>query len=206
MWVQAEASLARALQARNLPYERREGEAVFYGPKIDIHLRDVLGRTWQLTTIQFDFNLPGRFDMTYIGEDGQEHRPYMVHRALLGAIERFFGILVEYYAGAFPVWLMPVQAVVIPIADRHNDYAERVLAQLQGAGIRAEANLSAARMNAKIRDAQVHKIPYMLVIGDREAEASQVNLRLRDGTTPGAMSVEDFVALVQRAVAERRVL
>jgi threonyl-tRNA synthetase len=206
MWEQAEASLAKALEARNLPYKRMEGEAVFYGPKIDIHLRDALGRTWQLTTIQFDFNLPGRFDMTFVGEDGQEHRPYVVHRALLGAIERFFGILVEHYAGAFPVWLMPVQAVVIPIADRHNDYAEAVLAQLHAAGLRAEVNLSSDRMNAKIRDAQMQKLPYMLVVGDREAEAGQVNLRLRDGSKPGAMSVADFVDLANAAIVERRVL
>jgi threonyl-tRNA synthetase len=206
MWQQAEASLAKALETRNLPYKRMEGEAVFYGPKIDIHIKDALGRTWQCTTIQFDFNLPGRFDMAYVGEDGQEHRPYVVHRALLGAIERFFGILVEHCAGAFPVWLMPVQAIVIPIADRHNAYAERVLARLTEAGIRAKADLSTDRMNAKIRNAQMDKIPYMLVIGDRELEADQVNLRQRDGQQPGAMNVDDFVALVQRAVAERRVL
>ena len=206
MWQQAEASLAKALETRNLPYKRMEGEAVFYGPKIDIHIKDALGRTWQCTTIQFDFNLPGRFDMTYVGDDGQEHRPYVVHRALLGSIERFFGILVEHYAGAFPVWLMPVQAMVIPIADRHNDYAEQVLAQLQQAGIRAEVDLSADRMNAKIRNAQMHKIPYMLVIGDREIEAEQVNLRQRDGKKPGAMSLDDFIARVSSAVAEKRVI
>ena len=206
MWVQAEASLAKALQARDLPYERMEGEAVFYGPKIDIHIKDALGRMWQCTTIQFDFNLPGRFDMTYIGEDGQEHRPYMVHRALLGSIERFFGIMVEHYGGAFPVWLMPVQAMVIPIADRHNAYARQVLDQLERAGLRAEVDLSSDRMNAKIRNAQMQKIPYMLVIGDREVEDEQVNLRLRDGSKPGAMSVPDLIAMIEEAVAERRVL
>jgi threonyl-tRNA synthetase len=206
MWQQAEASLAKALEARNLPYKRMEGEAVFYGPKIDIHIKDALGRTWQCTTIQFDFNLPGRFDMTFVGEDGHEHRPYVVHRALLGSIERFFGILVEHYAGAFPVWLMPVQAMVIPIADRHNAYAQQVLDQLQKAGIRAEADLSTDRMNAKIRKAQVQKIPYMLVIGDREIEAEQVNLRQRDGKKPGAMSLDDFIALASSAVAEKRVI
>jgi len=132
MWQQAEASLAKALDARNLPYHRMEGEAVFYGPKIDIHIKDALHRTWQCTTIQFDFNLPGRFDMTYVGGDGREHRPYVVHRALLGSLERFFGILTEHYAGAYPVWLMPVQAVVIPIADRHVDYAKQVLRQRDG--------------------------------------------------------------------------
>lgn len=206
MWVQAEASLAKALEARDLPYKRMEGEAVFYGPKIDIHIKDALGRLWQCTTIQFDFNLPGSFDMTFVGEDGLEHRPYVVHRALLGSLERFFGILVEHYAGAFPVWLMPVQAMVIPIADRHNEYAERVMADLKVAGIRAEVDLSADRMNAKIRSAQLEKIPYMLVIGDREMEASQVNPRLRDGQKPGAMSVPDLIDLIDQAVAERRVL
>jgi threonyl-tRNA synthetase len=206
MWQTAEASLVKALTARSLPYERREGEAVFYGPKIDIQIRDVLGRTWQCTTIQFDFNLPSRFDMAYVGEDGQEHRPYMVHRALLGSIERFYALLVEHYSGAFPVWLMPVQTMVIPIADRHKPYAEQVLAALRKAGIRAEADLSDDRMNAKIRNAQMQKIPYMLVIGDQEAEATQVNLRLRDGQQPGAMRVQDIIALVQQAAAERRVL
>jgi threonyl-tRNA synthetase len=206
MWAQAEESLRKALEARDLPYQRMEGEAVFYGPKIDIPIRDALGRVWQCTTIQFDFNLPGRFDMTYIGEDGHEHRPYVVHRALLGALERFFGLLVEHYAGAFPVWLMPVQAVVIPIADRHDEYARQVLDELQQAGIRAEANLSADRMNAKIRDAQMQKIPYMLVVGDKEVEAGQVNVRLRDGSKPGAMDAADLIAIVQEAVAERRVL
>jgi len=206
MWQQAEASLARALKARDLPFERMEGEAVFYGPKIDIHIKDAVGRTWQLTTIQFDFNLPSRFEMAFVGEDGHEHRPYMVHRALLGSIERFFGILVEHYAGAFPVWLMPVQAVVIPIADRHVEYANQVLDQLRAAGIRAEADLSADRMNNKIRQAQVQKIPYMLVIGDREQEAEQVNLRLRDGSKPGALGVDDLIRQIQEAVREHRVL
>ena len=206
MWAQAEESLRKALVARNLPHERMEGEAVFYGPKIDIHIQDSLGRTWQCTTIQFDFNLPGRFDMKYTGEDGQEHRPFVVHRALLGSIERFFALLIEHYAGAFPVWLMPVQAMVIPIADRHNEYAETVLAELKQAGIRAEVDLSADRMNARIRNAQMQKIPYMLVVGDQEIEAGQVNLRLRDGTKPGAMGVAEMVALAREAVAERRVL
>lgn len=206
MWVQAEKSLVKALKARSVPYERIEGEAVFYGPKIDIHVKDALGRTWQLTTIQFDFNLPERFDMTYIGEDGKEHRPYMVHRALLGSLERFFGVLVEHYGGAFPVWLSPVQAVLIPIADRHTDYAASVAEQLRASGVRAEVDKSSERMRAKIRDAQMQKVPYMLVIGDREMEAGQVNLRMRDGNVPGAMSVDDFKALVQDAVVEKRLL
>ncbi len=206
MWVQAEASLRKALEARNLPYQRMEGEAVFYGPKIDIQIEDALGRTWQCTTIQFDFNEPGRFDMTYVGEDGEDHRPYMVHRALLGSLERFFALLVEHYAGAFPVWLMPVQAVLIPIADRHNVYAEQVVEQLVRAGLRAEANLSSDRMGAKIRSAQMEKIPYMLVVGDREVEAGQVNVRLRDESQRGAMNVDEVIDMIQSAVDERRVL
>jgi threonyl-tRNA synthetase len=206
MWGQAEASLVKALEARSLAYERMEGEAVFYGPKIDIKIKDALGRAWQCTTIQFDFNLPERFDMTYVGEDGGEHRPYMVHRALLGSIERFFGVLVEHYGGAFPVWLAPVQVALIPIADRHIAYADSVAERLGGAGLRARVDSSSERMRAKIRDAQLQKVPYMLVIGDREQQAEQVNLRLRDGEVPGAMSVEDFIALARGAVAEKRLL
>ncbi|MEE9617005.1 MAG: threonine--tRNA ligase, partial [Anaerolineae bacterium] len=206
MWEQAEVSLVKALEARALPYERMEGEAVFYGPKIDIKIKDALGRAWQCTTIQFDFNLPERFDMAYIGEDGKEHRPYMVHRALLGSLERFFGVLVEHYAGAFPVWLSPVQVVLIPIADRHVEYARSVAGQLQAAGLRVEVDDSGERMQAKIRDAQMQKVPYMLIVGDREMGAGQVNLRMRDGNVPGAMPVDDFLALAQESVAERRLL
>ncbi len=206
MWEQAETSLVEALEARALPYERMEGEAVFYGPKIDIYVKDALGRTWQLTTIQFDFNLPKRFDMTYVGEDGNEHRPYMVHRALLGSLERFFGVLVEHYGGAFPVWLSPTQVALIPIADRHVEYAYAVADRLRAAGLRVEVDDSGERMQAKIRDAQMEKIPYMLVIGDREMEADQVNLRQRDGDVPGAMSVDEFLALAQEVVTEKRLL
>ncbi|MEA3355978.1 MAG: threonine--tRNA ligase, partial [Candidatus Bipolaricaulota bacterium] len=174
MWEQAETSLVRAIEARGLSYERREGEAVFYGPKIDVKIKDVLNRTWQLTTIQFDFNLPRRFDMSYIGKDGAEHQPYMIHRALLGSLERFYGILVEHYAGAFPVWLSPVQVMVIPISDRHASYAMKVIDRLKQAGIRAEVDLSSGRMNAKIRNAQLEKVPYMLIVGEREEAAGTV--------------------------------
>jgi threonyl-tRNA synthetase len=206
MWKEAEASLVKALEARDLEYERMEGEAVFYGPKIDIKIRDVLGRTWQCSTIQFDFNLPERFDMTFVGEDGKEHRPYMVHRALLGSIERFFGILVEHYGGAFPVWLSPVQAVVIPIADRHVEFARSTAKRLREAGLRVEVDESSERMQAKIRHAQLQKVPYMLVVGDREQEAGQVNLRLRDGEKRGAMLIQEFVGLACGAVADKRLL
>ncbi|MCS7178148.1 MAG: threonine--tRNA ligase [Anaerolineae bacterium] len=206
MWEQAERSLVRALEARNLSYQRMEGEAVFYGPKIDIKIRDALGRAWQCTTIQFDFNVPERFDLTFRDRDGQERRPYMVHRALLGSMERFFGVLVEHYGGAFPVWLAPTQVVVIPIADRHGEYAREVARRLKEAGLRVEVNDSPERMQAKIRDAQMEKIPYMLVVGDREMQNGEVNLRRRDGAVPGAMSVDAFIALALEAVRERRLL
>jgi len=205
-WDQAQEALQRALAAQGLPYQVDEGGGAFYGPKIDIKIKDALGREWQMTTIQFDFNLPSRFEMTYVGEDGQEYQPYMVHRALLGALERFFGALIEHYAGAFPVWLSPVQVALVPIAERHLEYADSVAGQLRAAGLRVEVNKSDERMQAKIRDAQMQKVPYMLVIGDREMEAGQVNLRLRDGQVSGAMAVDDFIALAQGAVAEKRVL
>ena len=205
-WKQAQESLHQALKIEGLDYEVDEGGGAFYGPKIDIKIKDALGRAWQCTTIQFDFNLPERFDMTYVGEDGKEHRPYMVHRALLGSLERFFGVLVEHYGGAFPVWLAPVQVVLIPIADKHVEYARSVAGQLRAAGLRVEVNDSGERMQAKIRDAQMLKIPYMLVIGNREMEAGQVNLRMRDGNVPGAMSVDAFLALAQEAVAGKRLL
>jgi len=203
MWNKAEASLVKAIEARNLPYERMEGEAVFYGPKIDIKIKDVLGRNWQLTTIQFDFNLPGRFDMTYVGEDGAEHRPFMVHRALLGALERFYALLVEHYAGAFPVWLSPVQARVIPISDRHNDYAREVEAVFRKAGLRVEVDASSGRMNAKIRAAQLEKIPYMLVVGDKEQSERAVAVRVRTGEDLGAQPVDEVVAMIENKVKER---
>ena len=202
-WDQATEALRRALDAQGLPYEVDEGGGAFYGPKIDIKIKDALGRAWQCTTIQFDFNLPERFEMTYIGEDGQEHQPYMVHRALLGSLERFFGALIEHYAGAFPVWLAPVQARLIPIADRHNAYARQVADRLREAGLRVEVDDSGERMNAKIRRAQMEKIPYMLVVGDREMKAGAVAVRLRTEEDLGAMPVEDFVERVQRVIADK---
>ena len=200
MWKQAEASLVKALEARSLPYERMEGEAVFYGPKIDIKIKDAPGRAWQCTTIQFDFNLPERFDMSYIGEDGKEHRPYMIHRALLGSLERFFGVLVEHYGGAFPVWLAPVQAVVIPIADRHLEYAEKVRDELVSGGIRVEVDARPERMNLKIREAQLKKVPYMLVVGDSEQASAAVSVRTRGGDELKGQSLDDFKAMVRSAV------
>jgi threonyl-tRNA synthetase len=154
-----------------------------------------------LSTIQFDFNLPERFDLTYVGDDGQPHRPYMIHRALLGSLERFFGILIEHYAGAFPVWLSPTQAMIIPIADRHNDYAHTIAKELQQYGLRISVDDRADRMNAKIRDAQKQKIPYMLIVGDAEMENRQVSLRLRSGDNPGAMAQEAFREMALEAIA-----
>ncbi len=203
-WNQGEKALQRALDAQGLPYKMDEGGGAFYGPKIDIKVKDALGREWQTSTIQFDFNLPARFEMTYIGEDGLEHEPYVVHRALLGSLERFFGTLIEHYGGAFPVWLAPLQVVLVPIADRHNEYAHDVAAQLRAAGLRVEVNDSSDRMQAKIRDAQLQKVPYMLVMGDREVEAGAVAVRLRNGDDLGAQPLSDFAAMAQAAVAEKR--
>jgi threonyl-tRNA synthetase len=202
-WREAEAALRASLQRSGLDYEVDEGGGAFYGPKIDLKVKDAIGREWQLSTNQFDFNEPERFDLTYIGEDGQQHRPYMVHRALMGSMERFFGILIEHYGGAFPVWLAPVQAMAIPIADRHIDYAKDVVAQLRAKGIRAKLDDRSERMNAKIRDAQNMKIPYMLIIGDKEMESGQVSLRLRSEENPGAMPLEDFLTLAQKDIAEK---
>ena len=202
-WEVATESLRRTLEARGLAYEVDEGGGAFYGPKIDIHIRDAIGRLWQCTTVQFDFNLPERFALTYVGEDGAEHQPYMVHRALLGSIERFMGVLIEHYGGAFPVWLAPVQAVVIPIADRHLEYARQVEDQLATSGIRVQTDARSERMNAKIREAQVQKVPYMLVVGDREAEAGAAAVRLRSGEDLGAQPVADVVARILEESARR---
>jgi threonyl-tRNA synthetase len=202
-WEKAQDALRRAMEYQGVPYEVDEAGGVFYGPKIDLKVRDALGREWQLGTIQFDFNLPVRFGLEYIGEDGQPHQPYMVHRALLGSMERFFGVLIEHYAGAFPVWLAPVQAMVIPISqERHLEYAEQVEAQLKAAGIRVELDDSNDRMQAKIRKAQLQKIPYMLVIGDREAASGEVAVRQRSGEDLGAMPLQAFIERVQAETPE----
>jgi threonyl-tRNA synthetase len=205
-WEAAEIALDAALHRAGIPFQVDEGGGAFYGPKIDLKVYDALGREWQLSTIQFDFNESERFDLTFVGEDGQPHRPYMIHRALLGSMERFFGVLIEHYGGAFPVWLSPVQAEVIPIADRHNGPAQYVVEELQAAGIRAHLDDSSDRMNAKIRNAQLQKIPYMLVIGDREAAEGSVNVRLRNGEQRGSQSVAEFVGYVQDVVARKELL
>jgi threonyl-tRNA synthetase len=191
-WERAEEALVDALNARQVPYTRVEGEAVFYGPKIDIRVEDAIGRTWQLTTVQFDFNLPERFQIEYIGEDNKPHRPIMIHRALFGSMERFFGVLIEHYAGAFPFWLAPVQVAVLPITDRINEYAEEVVKELRDAGMRVEANLRSEKVGAKIRDAQLQKVPFMLVLGDREMEQKVVAVRERTQGDIGVMSLSEF--------------
>jgi threonyl-tRNA synthetase len=202
-WDRATAALQRAIEAHELDYKLDEGGGAFYGPKIDLKVNDALGREWQLSTIQFDFNLPERFEMEYIAEDGQPHRPYMVHRALLGSMERFFGVLLEHYGGAFPLWLSPVQAMLVPITDRHMPYAEQVQQRLQAAGLRVEIDRSKERMQGKIRNAQLQKIPYMLILGNKEQEADAVAVRLRSGEDLGAMPVDAFIERAQAEVAAR---
>ncbi|MCA1592003.1 MAG: threonine--tRNA ligase [Acidobacteria bacterium] len=202
-WAMAEAALAEALDERGLAYERIEGEAAFYGPKIDLKIEDAIGRLWQLGTVQWDFNLPERFELEYIGEDNRPHRPVMVHRALFGSVERFFGVLIEQYAGAFPVWLAPVQVAVLPITDRVNEYAEQVAASLREASLRVETNTRGDKIGAKIRHAQMQKIPFMLVLGDREMEDGKVAVRERSKGDIGVMSLDEFKETARRLVSTR---
>lgn len=202
-WERAESVLVEALENQNLAFERIEDEAAFYGPKIDIKVEDAIGRWWQLTTVQFDFNLPERFELEYIGEDNKPHRPLMVHRALFGSVERFFGVLIEHYAGAFPMWLAPLQAVVLPITDRINEYAEKIAAELRAAGLRVDTNLRSEKIGAKIRDAQLQKIPFMLVLGDREMEQGSVAVRERVNGDLGVMSTSDFVEMARGLISSR---
>ena len=199
-WAKAEAALRSALDANQVNYFEATGEAAFYGPKADFIARDVLGREWQLSTIQVDFIQPARLGLTYVGEDGQEHIPVVLHRAVTGATERFLGVIIEHFAGAFPVWLSPIQAILIPIADRHLPYVQETAKKLKEAGLRVEVDDRAERMNAKIRDAQMQKIPYMLVVGDKEVENGQVALRLRTGENPGPMSLDDFLAKARQDI------
>ncbi len=193
-WDKAEKALRAAMDNNKVDYFEAVGEAAFYGPKADFLAKDVLGREWQLSTIQVDFIQPARLGLTYIGEDNQEHTPVVMHRAVTGSTERFLAVIIEHFAGAFPVWLAPVQAVLIPIADRHHAYARQVAEELMVAGLRVDVNAGGDRMGAKIRDAQAQKVPYMLVMGDKEAEAGAVALRLRSGEDLGAISVEQFLA------------
>jgi threonyl-tRNA synthetase len=201
-WAQATAALEAALKNRGVAYQIDPGEGVFYGPKIDIKIKDVLGRAWQCSTVQIDFNNPERFELAYTGEDGKAHQPIMIHRALMGSIERFFGILIEHYAGAFPTWLAPVQAKVLNITDKQRDYAEAVTAQLKTAGFRAEADLRNEKVGFKIREAEKAKVPFMVVVGDRELQAGTVSVRGRSGANLGSMPVMAAVDLIRADITQ----
>jgi threonyl-tRNA synthetase len=200
-WDLAIRSLDNVLKAKGIPYKTIPGEAAFYGPKIDVKLVDVLGRLWQLSTVQFDFNLPARFELEYVGEDGERHQPVMVHRALFGAVERFFGVLIEHYAGAFPLWLAPVQIGLVPISERHLAYAQKVEAALKDAGFRVEVDDRNEKMNAKIRDFANQKTPYILVFGDKEEAAGSVSVRTRGKGDQGSTSLKDFITKATELVA-----
>jgi threonyl-tRNA synthetase len=203
-WNQAQQSLEKVLKQRGVEYETKPGEAAFYGPKIDIKLVDAIGRLWQLSTVQFDFNLPARFGLEYVAEDGSRKQPVMVHRALYGSIERFFGVLIEHYAGAFPVWLSPVQVVMIPISERHAEYARQVADQLKAIGVRVEVDARNEKMNAKIREHALQKVPFLLVVGDKEAEAGRVNIRTRGKDKTEDMPVAEFVEKIRKLIAEKK--
>ena len=203
MWATAEGALSHVLEAEGIDYQLNPGDGAFYGPKIDFHIRDVMGRTWQCGTIQVDFAMPERLDITYTGPDNEEHRPVMIHRAMLGSIERFMGILLEHYGGNLPTWLAPVQALVLPVSDRHAGYAAGVVEALRVAGLRADADDRSESVGKRIRDGQLQKVPYLLVVGDREEEAEAVSVRAR-GEETGSVPVEEFVREVTEEVAQRR--
>ncbi|MGI6438012.1 MAG: threonine--tRNA ligase [Sphaerochaeta sp.] len=202
-WDDATEALRRAIEKEGLSYEVDEGGGAFYGPKIDLKIKDAIGREWQLSTVQFDFNEPERFDMTFVDRDGTEKRPYMIHRALLGSLERFFGVLIEHYAGAFPPWLAPEQIKVIPVSDAYDEYAKSVVSELKKAGLRASGDYSDNRMNAKIRTAQNLKIPYMVILGEREKENNEVSVRYRTGKQENSITLASFIKQVQAAVAAK---
>jgi threonyl-tRNA synthetase len=202
-WNSATASLEKVLKELNIEYTTIPGEAAFYGPKIDIKLVDAIGRLWQLSTVQFDFNLPQRFGLEYVAEDGSRKQPVMVHRALYGSVERFFGVLIEHYAGAFPVWLSPVQAVMIPISERHAEYANKVADQLKAVGVRVNVDARNEKMNAKIREHAMQKIPFLLVVGDKEAEAGKVNVRTRGKEKTEDMAAAEFVEKIRKLIAQK---
>jgi threonyl-tRNA synthetase len=203
-WDRATEALKYALEQSGLKYEVDPGEGVFYGPKIDIKIKDSLGRSWQCSTIQVDFNLPERFDVEYIGEDGHPHRSIMIHRALMGSVERFFGVLIEHYAGAFPTWLAPVQAIVLPIAERHHNYAGKIVEKLHQAEIRSEADLRNEKVGYKIREAEVNKIPYMLIVGDQEIENDQISVRQKGTGDLGKMKFEEFRQKISKEIENKK--
>ncbi len=202
-WERSQNALRKAIEDLGYTYEVDEGGGAFYGPKIDVKIKDALGRLWQCSTIQFDFNLPERFDMTYVGPDNRKHRPYMIHRAILGSIERFTGVLLEHYGGLLPLWLSPTQVRVLPVADRHTEYAKKILSELERAGFRVEMDERAERLGAKIRDAEIMKIPYVVVVGDREAESGTISVRGKREGNLGSMTVEEFVDMLRRKVESK---
>jgi threonyl-tRNA synthetase len=204
-WKEAVAALENAVARVGLAHDVDEGGGAFYGPKIDVHVEDAIGRPWQLTTVQFDFNLPGRFGLEYVGADGKPHRPVMIHRALFGSVERFFGVLIEHYAGAFPFWLAPVQVAVLTVADRVAAYAEGVSRALRQAGLRVELNVRGDTIGAKIREAQLQKVPFMLVLGDREATAGTVSVRERSRGDIGVMPLGAFSEMARGLIRSRSV-
>ncbi|MDP2167385.1 MAG: threonine--tRNA ligase [Thermodesulfovibrionales bacterium] len=203
-WERATNALRLALEAKGLSFKVDPGEGVFYGPKIDIKVKDILGRPWQCSTIQVDFNIPERFDISYRGTDGREHRPIMVHRALMGSLERFFGVLVEHYGGAFPLWLSPVQASVLTIAERHSDYASLLIGKLRARGIRAELDAENEKIGYKIRQATIRKIPYLVIIGDKEVEDNRLTVRRRTGENIGPFTAEEFLNILIEEIQHRR--
>jgi len=204
-WHRATNALASTMTRMKIPFKRMEGEAAFYGPKIDVKLIDAIGRPWQLTTVQFDFNLPARFGLEFVGADGGKHQPLMVHRALLGSVERFFGILIEHYAGAFPLWLAPTQVEICPVSEKVQDYARHLFETLKNHGIRVHLDDRNEKLPAKIRDAQLQKIPYMLVVGPKEAEARTASVRHRSKGDLGPRPISDLVAALQKEVADRTI-
>lgn len=203
-WDEAEKALEDALKAANLSYRIGEGEGTFYAPKIDVHLKDAIGRRWQVSTLQVDFQLPQRFDLEYVGEDSGRHRPFTIHRALFGSIERFLGILIEHYAGAFPTWLAPEQVLVIPIAEPHVEYATAVVRELKAARVRAEVDTTSETLGNRIRKAQMLKIPYMLVVGDKEVESNGVSVRARGVREQRSVTRPEFTAMISKEITERR--
>src|SRR5215216_1996160 len=203
MWDKAEAALKKALADQGLEYDLNEGDGAFYGPKIDLHMNDTIGRSWQLGTVQLDYYMPERFELTYMGADNQEHRPVMIHRALMGSFERFIGILIEHYGGEFPLWLAPVQARVLPIADRHAAYAREVAAELTEAGIRAEVDDRTESIGKKIREGELRKVPYMLIVGDQEESDRMVAVRKHREGDLGTQAANEFAASLSDAILAR---
>jgi threonyl-tRNA synthetase len=203
MWDAAETALEQALKKKGLPYHVDPGEGAFYGPKLDYQVTDAIGRAWQLGTVQVDYAQPERFQLTYVGADNAEHRPVMIHRAILGSFERFIGIIIEHFAGAFPVWLAPVQAIVLPLSEKFVDYASDTATKLRAAGLRVDVDISNEKLGAKIRNAQLEKIPYMLVVGEKEASSGTLSLRKRTGGDQGAISIEEFLAEAKRLISSR---